>query len=766
MQVFTEVKRVMFQHKKISSLDDYFLDLSKRENNSVYFYRIADYTDTVKAFLLKYYNSARLNGVIIEGGIPNPNENNLSYYYEMIGDAYKTDCSFINEQLRKWLPRMTDNQRNIVSTSIYDTLISLKNSGKNENMLKNAYIKFMCWLYYKFERIANKLGNTDIPKILYEGIPGKYELLLLTVLSKAGCDIIMLEYSGDADYIKNDPNSEFSDKYTADNSVGFPDGFSLKALQKEIAKQYNAERAFGTAPKLQSCVNSWAKGEGLLDALTPLNTRGSSETSYNTIFYRINGAYDKCTYINELISFNLELKASKRRFLSLNREIPLPTTDEIADVNRKNYNSAETALSDLSHNIIYANNNQLQQLMRYEFISVLLKEAEAEKLSLNRLINDAVYVLCWLKRYQSALLSNWSVGDISCFVMLGGCKNNCEAMFVKLISKLPVDVIILVPDLNMKCCLTDSRLKEFNYDDSLSVSKFPDSNSTVSVGTTAYHAERELDTLMYQNSGMYRNRQYSKANTVILKTMYEEIAILWDQELKYRPSFSTENNEVTIPVILSKVSGIKDRNVTAYWQSVKALITPDTVVMRAGKYGSPEVNQIKQFAVSFWKNGKLLRSKIKECKYYKYTVLRNEVQEYIFDKIETLINRRLIKGTFENGTEYTIISSLLNIDQKLIRKIQNFDFTKKNPKLIYINTGENIISFEEAVVIAFLSLIGFDVVFFIPTGYQNIEEYYTQQIIEEHQIGEYVYDLQIPDFSHISNVSRQPWHKKLFRRGV
>ena len=141
-------------------------------------------------------------------------------------------------------------------------------------------------------------------------------------------------------------------------------------------------------------------------------------------------------------------------------------------------------------------------------------------------------------------------------------------------------------------------------------------------------------------------------------------------------------------------------------------------------------------------------------------------EEYIFDKIETLINRRLIKGTFENGTEYTIISSLLNIDQKLIRKIQNFDFTKKNPKLIYINTGESIISFEEAVVIAFLSLIGFDVVFFIPTGYQNIEEYYTQQIIEEHQIGEYVYDLQIPDFSHISNVSRQPWHKKLFRRGV
>ena len=36
-------------------------------------------------------------------------------------------------------------------------------------MLKNAYIKFMCWLYYKFERIINMLGENKIPKILYEG---------------------------------------------------------------------------------------------------------------------------------------------------------------------------------------------------------------------------------------------------------------------------------------------------------------------------------------------------------------------------------------------------------------------------------------------------------------------------------------------------------------------------------------------------------------------------------------------------------------------
>ena len=43
--------------------------------------------------------------------------------------------------------------------------------------------------------------------------------------------------------------------------------------------------------------------------------------------------------------------------------------------------------------------------------------------------------------------------------------------------------------------------------------------------------------------------------------------------------------------------------------------------------------------------------------------------------------------------------------------IQKFDFTKKNPKLIYINTTETVISLEDSILTAFLSLLGFDVVF-------------------------------------------------------
>ena len=138
----------------------------------------------------------------------------------------------------------------------------------------------------------------------------------------------------------------------------------------------------------------------------------------------------------------------------------------------------------------------------------------------------------------------------------------------------------------------------------------------------------------------------------------------------------------------------------------------------------------------------------------------------MLDKLQILIDKRLIKGTFENGTEYTIVATVLNLPRELVRLIQKFDFTKKNPKLIYLNTGEKVISLEDTILTAFLSLVGFDVIFFVPTGYQSVEKYFNRKLMDEHQIGDYMYDLQVPDFGRISLNTRPGWRDKIFKRGT
>lgn len=140
------------------------------------------------------------------------------------------------------------------------------------------------------------------------------------------------------------------------------------------------------------------------------------------------------------------------------------------------------------------------------------------------------------------------------------------------------------------------------------------------------------------------------------------------------------------------------------------------------------------------------------------------MQEHILDKLQLLIEQQLIKGTFVNGTEYTIISTVLNMKKEILRMIQKFDFTKINPKIVYINTSEKEISLEDSILMAFLNLAGFDILFFVPTGYQTIEKYFNKKLAEEHQIGEYMYDLSVPDFNSVRQTSRLSWREKLFGR--
>lgn len=756
----------MFELKRINSLDDYFIDWQARSEKGTFFYRFTGYNEAIGEFILKYFEVARVSGIIIEGRIQNPDEKNLSYYNEMMGSDFQMHMGFITAGLKKWLPRMNDYQRENVAIALYDVLDAMRRGGKNENILRNAYIKFMCWLYFKFERVVNQLGANKIPKILYEGDISNYELKLITILAKAGCDVVLLQYQGDQQYLQLDPAADLSYAWQEAGMQAFPPGFSIKSIRQEQTAQLKKQRLYGVMPQTTNATNVWISGKGLNDVLTDVHNRGADESFFYNAFIRINGVADKLTYVNDLYQFQLQLKHDQRNLVVLEKQIPPPDPDEIAGVRRGNYSDTEQLLMDLPRNIMNVANMELQRLMVKAFVDIIMEEGEKADNNIHKLTNKAVYLLCWLKRYQSRLFTNWKIPQIACLIYLGGCKTEVETLFLRLLSRLPVDVLILVPDLSANCLLADSKLYEITEPDSLAIAKFPLENADVQVGTAAYHAERELDSLMYQDSGVYRNMQHNKATAITLQTMYEEIAILWDQEVKYRPSFSIVNDMVNLPVIFAKVSGVKDGNSLKYWQDLKSLITKDTLVIKNTPLAvGTDMNPIKPYTAEFFKNGRLLKDRIKAHKAYTYDVLRGEMQDHILDKLQVLIEKKTIRGTLENGTEYTIIAVVLNLNKEIIRLIQSFDFTKKNPKLVYINTTERIISLEDSIITAFLNLIGFDILFAVPTGYQNVEKFFSSKVIEEHQIGDYMYDLQIPNFDSLTGTIRQNWRNKIFKRG-
>lgn len=732
----------MFKNINLLSLNDFFLSLNNRKGNFVFFYRFNGISNDIMGFIKQYYMSARQNGVIIDGRIPNPTPENLNYLSEMLGSDFMLDKAFLDNKLKKWLPRMSDSQRNNICSAIFSTFEDMLKAGKNQNIIKNVYIKYMCWLYYKFERIVGQLGADNMPKILYFGDISQYELQLLTALSRAGADIVLLNSSGEQNYLKLDPQSAFSTLYNINS--GFPQDFSLKQIQKSISDDQNRQRIFGENPNLKPCTNAWLEKPELNEILK--TNRGDNKEFFYNAFIVQYGVEDTLLFSSDMCAFYQNLK--NRNLLVINNQLTPPSTDEINTVKRTNYQNIEQLASHLSQNISYPNNKELEKIMKKAFIDILLNSQKEN--TIQKLTSKAVYLLCWLKRYQKDLFTNWNVNSPSAvFILFHPSPSANEELFLNFLSHLPVDVLVIMPDLSQSFTFSGENLLEIRYTNSVSVTAFPSAPAKMKVSTAAYQAEREMDTLLYSDSGMYRDKQHTKADIVTLQTMYEEIFILWEQELKYRTGFSANGESVSMPVLFSKVSGVKNGSVSDYWLNIKKLITPNTIVINSLPWVS-SFSPMKQFATQFLQNGKLQKNKIKSHKNYPYTILRNEMQEHLLDKIQIMLDEKLIRGTYQNGTEYTIIATALNLDKHLLRIIQQFDFTKKNPKLLFILTGEKTFSLEESIMVCFLHLIGFDILFFVPTGYQCIEQHFNQQIINEYQIGDYIYDLPVPNFNDVN----------------
>ena len=747
----------MLLHQKIKGLEDFFKRQNERKPKGVYFYRINSYDETILEFIRKYYDLAKREGAIIDKNIENPTADNIAYFNEIIGDKYVHGPGFMAEALKKWLPRIKDYQRASIADGIYDTLEVLRRQGKNIDILKNNFIRIMCWLYYNFYNIMERLGNDDVPKIIFWGNVNFSELSTLKILSNAGADIILVQPGGDSKYMTIDPKSEYSIDLGM-GSESFPAGFDLQWLLKQHEEDKSKRLLYSNKANAKANTNTWLSGD-LFEDLK--NTRRGENTSFfYNMFARINGCDNRNTYVNNLYLLYQDLKKANRSIKVINNKITNPSVDEISKIKRGNYANENQLIMDLKKNINLKSNTFID-VARDAFVDTMIETGKLMNMDLNKMMNKGIYILCWFQRYIPDLLGNTDIhSPAPILIYFGNVETDTESLFLNMAAKLPIDVIIFNPE-KKGDKLTGERLYEVNFEETLKVNEYPTDGNNLSMGTMAYNAERDLDTMMYSDTGMYRDMQFSKANIIKLSTTYEEINIYWKQEARFRPNFSTVDDIVNIPVMFAKISGVANSDTDTYFQNIKDLLTDTTLIYKNENIYDRNCT-VAAGVPSFFKNGRLDREGIKHSQIYKYDYLRAETQDYILDKLSELLRRKTIAGTGQNGTEYKIITIVLDLPKEILRFIQSFDFTKCPPKLIIVNTTETVISLEDSIIVAFLNLIGFDIVFFIPTGYDNVNKYFNNQIMEEHIIGNYLYDIAIPDFNRLRSVKEKK--KSFFSR--
>ena len=510
--------------------------------------------------------------------------------------------------------------------------------------------------------------------------------------------------------------------------------------------------------------NVWMKAAELDAVLKPQRERDDDLDTWCNAFIRVTGAKNKQNYPAELYRFYQALEADSRPVAVVDGALEPPTPEEIARIRRHPYRTSDELIVDIAGNLPVCASSELQRHLQRAFVTVMSGQARVQS-AINRLTTDAVYLLCWIERYQAQLYHGWKGGEVPVFIHMGPCADQREALYLKFLSHIPCDVIIFAPDLGKKCALEDARLLDIRYSESLTLAAFPREGADTRVQTVASMAQQELDSVLYTGDGLYRDRQFAAAQALTLDTTIDEISTLWEQELRLRPSFSTSQGLVTMPVIWARVSGVEGGRLTQYWQSIKILADRgDTTLIsslpafsRDGRFGALAVKAVK--------NGRVMRDVIRADRNYPFGILNEATQEHIFDKMQQMIDRRLIRGTFENGMEYAIVATVLGLNKDYLRAIQRFDFTRRNPKLVVICAGERPPAVEDAIMLMFLHLLGYDIVMFVPTGYQTIEQHLLGEKPVDHQAGEYMYDLTVPNMDTVQ-LSRLQQIKFCFRRGI
>ncbi len=859
--------------------EDFFVPAVKRAPVGACFIRVTECNDEILDMIWRCHEAAAARGVILDGGLSNPIDLQLRYYRDVLGDAFEANYDFVLSSLQKWVPRTQDRVRRDLATAIMAEIDNLRRSGKSDGIIRNIYIKWMCWLYYSFGRLTPFLGQEDLPKALvFGGEPGVHALTMLKIICSVGTDILMVDNSSGGKYEKLDPGDEISQHLAVPGGKPFPADLTLKKLRAErsarsappaaaprqqirqpvpspvpapmqqlppLAAQRAASSAAPNAqhrpvqplpnvaqrassapsgtprtaqhvpmpgaqqhplqppqrsvaagqphaspaaqrtaparpfvpqkidiedrfprPARRECCNAWMKNASLDSVLTRPADRGDDAALFYNSFIRLTGVTDRMTYASELHQFYKSLLTAKRTVFVLDGPVPEPDTEEIDSIRRRNYKTPEEMIVDLAGNLPSSSQIELQKEIQSAFVRILRRVSGEEK-NLNRLTVKAVYLLCWIRRYQGEIFKGWKETDIPVVIKMGGCVNDSEAMYFMYLSMLPTDVVILSPDLDNPCVLQDERLLEIRGSQSVKNMPFPKNSGNLEMGTVAAFAEQDLTEMLYSDSGLYRTRQFERAEIITLKTTYDEIFLLWDQELKFRPNFSAQDGVVSVPVIYAKISGVKNGKLSPYWQKVRELKEAgDTLFFRSFPIVNPtECGKYQNLASKGLKKGKILREEIRSARDYPFGLLRKEIQEHIFDKVQLMLDRRIIRGTFENGTEYTVLSTVLGVSKDIIRAVQAFDFAKRNPKAVVVSTKDVSPTLEDAILLTFLNEIGFDVVMFVPTGYQLIERFLNDHYPVEHQIGDFVYDLEVPDMNSASPTKALSWLNNLLKRG-
>lgn len=785
----------------------YYRYIGTKENETVYYNELTELDRKLidlNNLYLKFLN-----------GIPLPSYNNIISNTEHIWKKYDpilpSNKNYLFDDLRKVnvYPKLNNN---LYETSIIESFIDLlelyfsNENNINISKVKNFCLKFFTWINEYIPKIfgdfnVNYMENYINPKVIFYGDIKKHEIYLLTYLYQLGVDIIYINPNTDNNFQKN------GELYEIPKLLKLPKDGKLKNFpsykkQKSDPEPINNEiKQNNSKPKTidlnidnkDSVFASPKKSTNPFeDIFMPLNHRAgyiSSSTPFVPIyFYRYIGTDKKeDEYRHILFNLNKKLSSLNNLYIKFTDHIPLNHNQELVKKTKNIWNELKS-INNSTPDIIVAKfvetkafpdlkNELLNTTLIKNFRLILdLYLNKAKNTNINKVKNFSLKLLVWINEYVRNLLLGIDYQDTSHpiknpkILYYGDIKKH-EVYFLILLSKLGADVLYLNPFSDEVFDALDKEetySKVLHFKNKMPIKEFPKEDIVIRMETNAYKASEEISRILHNDQdGLYKHWQFEtyKTSHVTLKATYDELKLLWNEESRMRTGFKVENGTVYIPNLFTKISGTYiDLNL--YWDEIKQFKSVDQVLLLDKvPFTKTTFKPSDMYTSNFLINEKGIdKKRLLEHQYYKYSYLKTALQETIIDKINKLISSDMLKMSMTKELKLKILKTLLSLDDKILKLIQCFDYPFTIPKIIIYDNNESMFNEEDSIVLAFLNLIGFDILLLTPTGYNNIEQKIHDKYYDTHKLEAIKFDLDLPDFNSLNTNKAKSFLSNLFNR--
>lgn len=451
---------------------------------------------------------------------------------------------------------------------------------------------------------------------------------------------------------------------------------------------------------------------------------------------------EKASFHNMLYDLREDLiKCPKLLFYS-EYELKQPAPDELTVFDGiVSDGDDDSVLLESLKNVINIEGDDVRTNLARETLPLFLKG-----MSGNDMFTAARTLIVWMNRCLGSEAFRRDHTEIPVLMYYGNI-DTPEIAFLHFMSRLGIDVLYICSNTSglaeLKRNNLEGRMQIFELPCSVPVTPYPDKPVRAKLATAAYNASKELNNILYNNDTIFRDFQFSDMQSVTLKTTCEEIDVLWHQPAKYRTGFEVNGDKVTVPNIFAKLSGVKDGNLNAYWDSVRRKLSPDTrVIIKAPSYKKYAESQLGIFS-QYFRGEQILTEQLKASPLNKYGHLSDSLQTLIFSKMQEAVDSGFLK--IAKGELLPLVIYVgMNLDREILRLLQKFDFTKDIPKLIIIDVIEDTFSKIECIQLVLYSLLGFDILVCTPTGYRDIETFVSETAFETHTMNEFEYNVHIP----------------------